>query len=80
LIVTANDYAVVEHRVVGAVIPDRPGELATVARLVAESDIDIEYFYLGGRNSLLLKAEECERLETLLAERGFRVLQSDELV
>jgi hypothetical protein len=79
-ILTANDYAVLEHRVVGAVIPDKPGELATVARLVAESDIDIEYFYLGGRNSLLLKAEEYERLEALLAERGFRVLQSDELV
>jgi hypothetical protein len=79
-LLTANDYAVVEHPVVGAVIPDRPGELAKIARLVSQSGIDIEYFYLGGRNSLLLKAEEYERLEALLIEDGFRVLQSDELI
>ena len=78
--ILAANYAVVENRVVGAVIPDQPGELAKVVRLIAESDIDIEYFYLGGRNTLLLKAEECERLEALLIEHGFRVLQSDELI
>ncbi len=78
--ILAANYAVVEHRVVGAVIPDEPGELAKVARLIAESDIDIEYFYLGGRNTLLLKAEEYQRLEALLIEHGFRVLQSDELI
>jgi hypothetical protein len=78
--ILAANYAVVENRVVGAVIPDQPGELAKVVRLIAESDIDIEYFYLGGRNTLLLKAEEYERLEALLIEHGFRVLESDELV
>lgn len=72
------DYAVVEHPVVSAVLPNKPGVLAEVAKLVAESDIDIEYIYLGGRDTLLMRAEQIERLETLLGERGLRVLQSNE--
>jgi hypothetical protein len=78
-VLEAADYAVVEHSVVAAVMPDRPGVLAGVASLVAASDIDIEYIYLGGRDTLLLKAEECGRLEDLLQQNGFRVLRSDEV-
>ncbi len=70
----AADYAVVEHEVVCTVIPDEPGVLAAIARLVAESGLDIEYIYLGARHSLLLKAEEYRRLEELLVARGLRVL------
>jgi hypothetical protein len=68
------DYAVVEHQVVCTVIPDEPGVLAAIARLVAKSGLDIEYIYLGARHSLLLKAEESDRLEELLTGAGLRVL------
>jgi len=57
----------------------RPGALAAVARLVADSGLDIEYIYLGARDSLLLKTEELERLERLLLENGFRVLEPGDL-
>ncbi len=73
-LLTAADYAVVEHEVVCTVIPDEPGVLAAIARLVAESGLDIEYIYLGARHSLILKAEEFERLEELLVAKGLRVL------
>ncbi|MCL5736076.1 MAG: acetolactate synthase [Actinobacteria bacterium] len=79
-ILAANDFAVVEHPVVSAVVPDRPGELAAAMRIVADSGIDIDYIYLGGRNTLLLRAEEYERLEALLIERGFHVLHANELL
>lgn len=69
------DYAVTEDSVVCTVIPDEPGVLAAIARLVAESGLDIEYIYLGARHSLLLKAEETGRLEGLLVEKGLRVLE-----
>ncbi len=72
-------YAVVEHPVVCAVIPDEPGTLASVARLVADSGLDIEYIYLGARHSLMLKTEELDRLETLLVGSGFRVLGPGDL-
>jgi hypothetical protein len=79
-LLAAAQYAVVEHPVVCAVIPDKPGALASVARLVSESGLDIEYLYLGARDSLLLKTEEVERLEALLADGGFRVLGPSDLL
>jgi hypothetical protein len=72
-------YAVVEHPVVCAVLPDEPGALARIARLVSDSGLDIEYVYLGARDSLLLKTEELDRLETLLVGSGFRVLGPGDL-
>lgn len=79
-LLSAAHYAVVEHPIVCAIIPDRPGALAGVARLVAESGLDIDYIYLGARDSLLLKTEELERLEGLLADGGFRVLGPSDLL
>ena len=74
-LLAAADYAVTESSVVCTVIPDEPGVLAAISRLVAESGLDIEYVYLGARHSLLLKAEETGRLEELLVEKGLRVLE-----
>jgi hypothetical protein len=74
-----SGYAVVEHPVVCAVLPNEPGALARVLGLVSESGLDIEYIYLGARDSLLLKTEELERLELLLTENGLRVLAPSDL-
>ena len=78
-LLTAADYAVVEHPVVWTQMPDRPGVLARIAGMVADSGLDIEYIYLGGRDSLLLKTEEHERLEALLHEAGFEVLGREDI-
>ena len=67
-------YMVVEHPVVRTVLPDEPGSLAAVVRLVSESGLDIEYIYQGNRDTLLVKTEELERMEALLVKNGFRVL------
>jgi hypothetical protein len=74
-----SGYAAVEHPVVCAVLPDEPGALARVARIVSQSGLDIEYIYLGANDSLLLRTEESERLEKLLSDHGVRVLQSGDL-
>lgn len=70
----ASGYAVVEHPIVCALLPNEPGVLASVMRLVSDSGLDIEYIYLGARDSLLLKTEQLDRLEALLIENGFPVL------
>jgi len=72
-------YVVVENPVVGALLPNRPGALTSVLRLVSEHGLDIEYIYLGTRDSLMLKTDELDRLESLLVENGFRVLRPDDL-
>ncbi len=73
-------YAVVEHPVVCAVLPNEPGTLAAVVRLVSDSGLNIEYISLGTRDSLLLKTEELDQLEELLVNHGFRVLGPGDLV
>ena len=78
-LLSAGGYAVVEHEVVGAILPNRPGVLAAVLRLVSDSGLDIEYIYLGTDECLLLKTEELERLEALLIANGFRVLSAGDL-
>lgn len=78
-LLAAADYAVVENPVVCVQVPDRPGALAGIARVVAESSIDIDYIYLGAHDSLLLKAEEHEKLERLLKSAGFAVLGADDV-
>jgi hypothetical protein len=72
-------YVVVEHAVVRALLPDRPGALAAVVRLISESGLDIEYVYQGNRDTLLVRTEELERMEELLVEAGFRVLGPGDL-
>jgi hypothetical protein len=74
-----SGYAVVEHPVVCAVLPNEPGALARVARIVSESGLDIEYIYLGANDSLLLRTEGSERLEKLLADHGISVLKPSDL-
>ena len=74
-ILEAGGYAVVDHPVVCALLPNEPGALARVARIVSESGLDIEYVYLGADDSLLLRTEETERLEKLLVDHGVRVSQ-----
>jgi len=72
-------YAVVEHPVVCAQLPNEPGILAAVMRMVSDSGLDIEYIYLGTRDSLLLKTEQLDRLEALLIENGFPVMGAGDL-
>ncbi len=72
-------YVVVEHAVVRALLPDQPGALAAVVRLISESGLDIEYVYQGNRDTLLVRTEELERMEELLVEAGFRVLGPGDL-
>ncbi len=72
-------YAAVEHPVVCALLPNEPGVLAAVTRLVSDSGLNIEYVYLGPRDSLILRTEELERLESLLVAEGFRALGPDDL-
>jgi hypothetical protein len=71
-----GDYAVVEHRLVRALVPNEPGVLAAILEVVAESQIDIEYIYLGAGDTLLFRAEEYDTLEQLLESHGFSVFKS----
>jgi hypothetical protein len=78
-LLVAAGYAAVEHPVVCALTPNEPGVLATLTRLVSDSGLNIEYIYLGPHDTLILRTEELERLESLLVDKGFRVLGPGDL-
>jgi hypothetical protein len=73
-------YVVAEHSVVRVLLPDQPGALAGVVRLISESGLDIEYVYQGNRDTLLVKTEELGRMEELMVQGGFRVLSPGDRV
>lgn len=78
-LLNAGGYAVVEHPVACALLPNEPGALASVASLVSGSGLDIEYIYLGARDSLLMRTEQVDKLERLLVDSGLRVLGPGDL-
>lgn len=64
-------YLVRETPVVQALVPDKPGGLNEVLRVIADAEIDIEYMYsvLGQQNGLaymIFRVDDTEKLERVL--------------
>ena len=64
-------FIVRETPVVQALVPDKPGGLNEVLRIIAEADIDIEYMYsvLGQKNGLaymIFRVSDPEQLDAVL--------------
>ena len=78
-VLEAQRFAVAEHPVACAQIPHTSGSLASIARIVSNSSLNIEYMYLGAGYSLLLKTDEIDALEQLLLSNGFSLLSERDL-
>lgn len=70
--------------VIAVYIDDRTGGLANVLRLVTDAGISIEYMYafLGrkeGKALMVLKADDEEKAETVLAENGVALADANEI-
>lgn len=76
-IVSSTDVTVVA-------VPDEPGGLAKVLRLMAENGIDIEYMYsLIGRDAkcayMVFRVENEELFQNLAREKGFEIVDGEAL-
>lgn len=65
-------------------VPDRPGSLAYVLRLLAEGDVQIEYLYSflrdGGREAyIILRTEKLEKACDTLSAHGVKLLTQEEV-
>lgn len=60
-----NEVLLVDVRVDAAVLPG-------VLRLLADACVDIEYLYLTADGGLAVKVDDLPRVESLLAEHGYR--------
>lgn len=70
--------------VIGVVVPDRPGGLAEVLKLLKDSGINVEYLYcfvtpFAGQAVDVMRVEDFERAEAVLRENGLKLISQDEL-
>ncbi len=70
-ILREHGFIVRETPVVQALVPDKPGGLNEVLRIIADADIDIEYMYsvLGQQNGLaymIFRVADTEKLDAVL--------------
>ena len=71
--------------VLGVAIPDEPGGLDQVLRVLAEAQVNVEYMYafLGGRNAdhayMIFRVADPEKAAAALAARGIHVVDQEEI-
>ncbi|MBR5998004.1 MAG: acetolactate synthase [Deltaproteobacteria bacterium] len=71
--------------VVGVLIPDEPGGLDKVLRVLAGANINVEYMYafLGGRNlnraCMIFRVGDSRAAESALGAKGIKILSQEEI-
>ena len=71
--------------VLGVAIPDVPGGLSQVLRVLGEADINVEYMYafLGGKDVdhayMIFRVEDNEKAAAALSSRGIRIVEQEEM-
>lgn len=78
-------YSVRFTDVVAVAIPDRPGGLAGVLRILHENKLNIEYMYtlvscLAGEAILVMRFEDGKLAEKVLHNHGVRILEEKEVL
>ncbi len=77
-------YSVGLTDVLAVEMGDQPGSLAKVAGILGENDINIEYAYAfitrkSNKATLIARVNELEKAEKILVEKGFNLIQAEEL-
>ncbi|HQN74030.1 MAG TPA: hypothetical protein PLX56_10565 [bacterium] len=64
-------------------LPDKPGELMKIAKLLSDNDINIDYMYTlsAVRNSafIAIKSWDMPATEEILGEKGFKIVSINEI-
>ncbi len=73
-------FTVRKTDVVAVEVPDRPGGLAAIMKILAEAKINVEYLYAfvqqSGQNAIIIfRFDETERAITVLAEKKVPILE-----
>jgi hypothetical protein len=80
----AAGFGVSATRVVAVEIPDTPGALADVLELLGVEKLNIEYAYVfvesgGGKAIHVLRVDDPDRTQEVLAAAGFRLLSAADI-
>ena len=72
--------------VIGVALPDVPGGLNQVLRVLTEADINIEYMYafLGGKSAahayMIFRVENAAAASAVLVSKGIEILEQEDTV
>jgi len=71
--------------VVGVSIPDEPGSLAKIVRLLAQNNINIEYMYAfitvsKKHASVVLRVADNAQAEQILVDNGVKLLEENDII
>lgn len=76
----ARGFTVRKTEVVAVEVPDRPGGLAAIMKILADAEINVEYLYAfvqqSGQNAIIIfRFDETDRAIEVLAERNVPILE-----
>ena len=76
---TAEGILTAENPVVAVGVPDKPGALTNLVKLLAGEEINIEYLYaflspVKGRAFVALRVADAEKAESILSAAGFETV------
>ena len=79
-----HGFTIGKTEVVALEVPDRPGGLAEILRILGAAGINVEYMYAFVRKSaenaiVIFRFDEPDRAGAVLREAGVRVLTGEEL-
>ena len=82
LILAENGFTVTLTKVIGVRVPDTPGGLSFVLRLLSDGNIGLEYMYAfigrsDERASVILRVDNEEKAEQILSANGIDLISGD---
>lgn len=78
-VIKAAGFTVKETEVICIDLPDHPGGLASVLRIVSEAGVNIEYVYSLIGTYVVLNVAHVDRALALLKDRPVRVVSQEEI-
>lgn len=74
-----NNCVVSITKVVGIKIPDHPGALANIAKILSLNGINLDYMYAFITGCVVLKVEDYETVEKLLSDNGIELITEEDV-
>lgn len=77
-------FTVAETEVLAVTVPDSPGGLSRIVRMLSDEGINLEYLYAfvekrGGEAVVIIRVEEIEAAAGVMTRAGARILDEEEL-
>jgi len=80
----AKGFTVRKTEVVAVEVPDRPGGLGDILKILSEAEVNVEYLYAfvqqSGSNAIIIfRFDETDRAISVLAEKKVRILEGKKI-